>query len=663
MSNVRTTTTFSSGWSALMNPNFSPRALRHLLLCLMLTCVSLPLSARTSTKHRHKAVPQGKPTVQQAEPPNWWSNLPNPMVLLYGKNLTDAHISSSVAGISVRRTKISQNGHWAFVWLDTSDAPPQHFDLLLRTAAGQTRVPYELDKVHDPSQGFQGFTPADVMYLIMPDRFSHGNPSDAQTPKPAATVDRSNPHDYHGGDLRGIEDHLDYLKQLGVTTLWITPLYAPDPLSEDYDGYEPVNMYQINPHFGTLQDYEDLAAAVHSHGMKLVLDIVANQVGPKNVWVADPPTPDWFHGTPADHLAATDNFASIASPHAAPAAYQPVVDGWFRNVLPDLNQLNPMVKQYLTQNAIWWVETGTLDGLRLDTFPYVDRSYWQDFHAVMHALYPDLTTVGEIYNSDPTVTSYFAGGQKHVGIDTGLATQFDFPSYFALRSTLTGSAASSSSMADLENVQRQDWLYPHPETLVTFFGNHDTARFLSVPGASAARERLAFGLLATMRGMPQIYYGDEIGLSSEPGGDNRPDFPGGFPGDPKNAFTATARTPQQQAMYAWVQSLLDLRAHHEVLQTGSQQNLLADESGFVFARFVTPPPKNGSTPAPSEIDLVLLNKSDAPRTFHLDFTRTALDGVNSLTPLWNTKDTVTVTQDQCDVTVGAQQLVVFTAQP
>ncbi|MGA7709748.1 MAG: alpha-amylase family glycosyl hydrolase [Acidobacteriaceae bacterium] len=646
-----------------MNPNSFPRALRHGLLCLLLGCMCLPLSAAARTKHRHAPPPQGKPTVQQVQPPNWWSNLPNPMVLLYGKNLVDAHISSSVAGISVRRTRISQNGHWAFVWLDTSDAPPQHFDLIVHTLAGQTRVPYELDKLHDPSQGYQGFSPADVMYLILPDRFSQGNTSSPQMPKSAASVDRSNPHDYHGGDLAGIENHLDYLKQLGVTTLWITPLYAPDPLSEDYDGYEAVDMYQVNPHYGTLQDYEELAAAVHSHGMKLVLDIVANHVGPKSIWVNDPPTPDWFHGTPADHLAATDNFASIASPHAAPAAYQPVVDGWFRNALPDLNQSNPLVKQYLIQNTIWWVELGTVDGLRLDTFPYVDRSYWQDFHAVMHALYPNLTTVGEVYNSDPTVTSYFAGGQKHVGIDTGLATEFDFPSYFALRSALTGASGASSSMGNLENVQRQDWLYPHPDTLVTFFANHDTARFLSAPGASAASERLAFGLLATMRGMPQIYYGDEIGLSSGPSGDNRADFPGGFPGDSNNGFTAAGRTPQQQAMYAWVQSLLDLRAHHEALQTGSQQNLLADENGFVFARFVGPAQKNGSTPPPSEIDLVLMNKSSSPRIFHLDFTRTALDGIAALAPLWNTKDTVAVTQDHCDVTVGAQQLVVFTAQP
>ncbi|HZC43923.1 MAG TPA: alpha-amylase family glycosyl hydrolase [Acidobacteriaceae bacterium] len=643
-----------------MNQISLPRALRHLFLCCLLICAGLPLAA-APTRQRHAPPSQGKPAVQQVEPPNWWSNLPNPMVLLYGKNLTNARITSSVAGISVRRMQISQNGHWAFVWLDTSDAPPQKFDLVVRTSTGQVAVPYQLDKLHDPSQGYQGFNSADVMYLIMPDRFSQGNTTPLQLPKASAAVDRSNPHDYHGGDLRGIENHLDYLKQLGITTLWITPLYAPDPQSEDYDGYEPVNMYQINPHYGTLQDYEDLAAAVHSHGMKLVLDIVANQVGPTSVWVNDPPAPEWFHGTPANHLAATDNFASIASPHAPPAVYQPVANGWFRDILPDLNQSNPLVKQYLIQNAVWWVEKGTLDGLRLDTFPYVDRSYWQDFHSVLHALYPNLTTVGEVFNADPTVTSYFAGGQKQVGIDTGVSTLFDFPSYYALRATLTGSPFTASSMAALENIQRQDWLYPHPDQLVTFFGDHDTARFLSVAGATPARERLAFGLLATMRGLPQIYYGDEIGLSSGPNGDNRADFPGGFPGDAKNAFTPAGRTPQQQAMYAWVQGLLDLRAHHEALQTGSQQNLLADDSALVFARFVVPPQKNGSTPPPSEIDLVLMNKSDSPRTFHLDFTRTALDGVNSLAPLWNTDATVTVTQDHCDITVAAQQLVVFAA--
>lgn len=644
------------------------------LLCALCCCAlvwlsaGLPLAARTHRArpahpaHRKPAVRQGQPLVQQTQPPNWWSDLPDPMLLLYGKNLIGAHVSSSMAGISVRKTKISANGHWIFVWLDTSDAPPQHFDLIVRTASGQVRVPYQLDKRHVPSDGFQGFTSADVMYLIMPDRFSDGDPTNDQLPN-MAQVNRSNPNAYHGGDLQGIENHLDYIQKLGVTTLWITPLYAQDPQSQDYDGYEPVDMYQVNPHLGTLQDYENLAAAVHSHGMKLVLDVVTNHVGPASKWVQDPPAPDWFHGTLANHLESNDDFGSIADPHAAPAASNAVVDGWFRDVLPDLNQSNPLVKQYLIQNAIWWIESGTLDGLRLDTFPYVNRAFWQDFHAELQALYPNLTTVGEIYSPDPTVVSYFAGGVKYGGIDTGLYTEFDYPSYFALRETLAAtSPAGGASMRTLKNIQRQDWLYAYPERLVTFLGNQDTMRFISEPGATPARMKIAFGLLATMRGMPQIYAGDAIAMPGGNAPDNRRDFPGGFPGDTNNAFTAAGRTPEQQAMYAWVQGLLTLRTHHVALQTGTQQDLLTDDSGFVFARIEAPPQGKSDSVGGQEIDLVLMNKSDAPRIFHLDFTRTALDGVSALTPLWNTTDQVAVNQDHCDVSVGPEQLVIFEAQ-
>lgn len=658
----------------LMNAKVASRCLRALFsISLAWFCGSYCFAAHTRASQSRPGITQGSPVVQDVQPPNWWSHMPNPMVLLYGKNLTGAQVTSSVAGISVRETKISDNGHWVFVWLDIQSAPPQRFALIVRTARGRTRVPYELDKRHPTTDGFQGFTSADVMYLIMPDRFSDGDTSNDRLAKAPGTFDRSNPLAYHGGDLLGIENHLDYIQKLGVTTLWVTPLYSQDPLSMDYDGYEPFDMYRVNPHFGTLKTYEGLATAVHSHGMKLVLDIVANQVSPKSPWVSDPPAPDWFHGTQADHLAATDDFGSITDPHAAPAASSPVVDGWFRNVLPDLNQSNPLVAQYLIQNAIWWIESGTLDGLRLDTFPYVDRSFWHKFHAELHALYPNLTTVGEVYSGDPTVVSYFDGGAKRAGIDTGVDTLFDFPSYFALRSILAGTfPAGGASMTMLKNVDRLDWLYPHASQLVTFLGNQDTGRFLAEAGASPARLRLAFGLLATMRGMPQIYAGDEVAMPGS-NADNRQDFPGGFPGDTNDAFTVAGRTPQQEAMYVWVQGLLALRAHHAALQTGTQQDLMADKTGFVFARMgaqesdkasddTANSEKTGTPGAQGGIVLVLMNKSSASRRFHLDFSRTALDGANGLTPLWNTSEQVAVNQNQCDINVPAEQLIVFAVQ-
>ncbi|MGC1783501.1 MAG: alpha-amylase family glycosyl hydrolase [Acidobacteriaceae bacterium] len=642
-----------------------PRRL-SVFVSLLVLCAGQSFSAPIHrTRHRGTSAQPEKPVVVETDPPIWWSGLPNPMLLLRGKNLTGAQVHSSVDGIAVRRTKISANGHWEFVWLDISNAAPQHFDLVVRTTGGEVRVPYELRRRHAPTDGFHGFSSADVMYLIMPDRFSDGNLSNDRLSSMPGTFDRSKPRAYHGGDLQGIENHLDYLQKLGVTTIWITPLYAQDPRSPaDYHGYSAVDMYAVNPHFGTLRDYEHLAEALHSRGMKLVLDTVPNHVGPKNPWVLDPPAPDWFHGTLASHLEANGNFAPITDPHAPPAAYRAAVDGWFANVLPDLNQSNPLVKQYLIQNAIWWIESGTLDGLRLDTFPYVDRAFWQGFHAELHALYPHLTTVGEIFNLDPAIVSYFAGGVKHQGIDTGLYTPFDFPTYFALRATLTGTSSSGDlSMTKLESIQRRDWLYPHAERLVTFLGNHDTGRFMSEPAVTMARMKLAFGLLATMRGMPQIYYGDEIAMTGGNDPDNRRNFPGGFPGDRNNAFTAAGRTPEQSSMHDWVQGLFQLRARHGVLETGAQQDLLADDTGFVFARVEAPVSgKPIAATAQGEIVLVLMNKSDSARMFHLDFSHTALEGVRSLAPLWNTKENVVVDRNHCDITLEPEQLIAFEAQ-
>jgi glycosidase len=642
---------------------------------LLVLCVACPVSAKETKKRTTHGSQAAKPIVQQTDPPNWWSGLPNPMLLLHGKNLLEAHVSTSVPGISVRRTRVSGNGHWAFVWLDIASAPAQHFDLVVRTPGGVARIPYELDARHAPTEGFQGFSSADVMYLIMPDRFADGDPSNDKLPQAAGTYDVSKPRAYHGGDLRGIEDHLDYIQQLGVTTVWITPLYANDPLSAgDYHGYGAVQMFGVNPHFGTLKDYEDLAQALHSRGMKLVLDTVPNHVGPRNPWVLDPPAPDWFHGTLTHHIEANGNFAPITDPHAPPAAYRPALDGWFANVLPDLNQSNPLVKTYLIQNAIWWIESGTLDGLRLDTFPYVDRAFWQDFHSVLRALYPHLTTVGEVFNPDPTIVSYFAGGVKHAGIDTGLYTPFDFPTFFALRQTLTGSMPTGDApMARLMEVQRQDWLYPHPERLVTFLGNHDTRRFMSEPGATADHMKIAFGLLATMRGMPQIYYGDEIGMTGGNDPDNRRDFPGGFSQDQdskgqNDAFTAAGRTPQQEEMHAWVQGLMQLRAKHKALETGAQQDLLVDDTGLVFARIEVANTEAGEAAKPvpatadGEILLVLMNKSNKPRTFHLDLSHTGLQGVSSFSPVWNTKEATSVAHNSCDVNVGANQLIIMEAK-
>jgi len=400
--------------------------------------------------------------------------------------------------------------------------------------------------------------------------------------------------------------------------------------------------------------------------MKLVLDTVPNHVGAMHPWAADPPMADWFHGTRADHRVASDRFPSVLDPHATPEQRRDVTEGWFANVLPDLNQENPLVRQYLIQNVIWWVENTGADGLRYDTFPYVGRSFWQALDQELHELYPRLTTVGEVFNGSPVVTSYFAGGVVREGIDTGLSTPFDFPAYFALRDALShhdesaAGRADHDGMATLEDVLRQDWLYPHPERLVTFIGNHDTGRFLSQPGASVADLKLAFALLATLRGMPQIYSGDEVAMRGGGDPDNRHDFPGGFPGDTQNAFAVSGRTAEQAEVHDWVASLFQFRDHHPAMANGEQQDVFVDPTALVLVR--TANLQKGCGAGNGEHYLVALNSSDQPQEVKLQLSHTALDGCSDFTGEIGTSAVLHATGSVLTVSLGPKQAEILAAR-
>ncbi len=556
------------------------------------------------------------PRIDRIDPPDWWAGLPSPMLLLHGEGFSGAQFTVSGRDVTIERTQISQNGHWAFLWLDTKSAAPETLRLTASNAQGSVRSAYQLAARKQDAQAHAGFSSADVLYLIMTDRFAHAGPD-----IPPGD-DRTAPRGWHGGNLKGIEQHLDYLQQLGVTTVWTTPVVSNANMKDAYHGYAATDLYAVDSHFGTLEDYQHLSDALHARGMKLVIDLVPNHVGVNHPWISDPPAPDWFHGTLEHHLAVQSDFYQLVDPHAPPAASLPVTHGWFTDAMPDLNQENPLVSQYLIQNALWWVETAHLDGIRLDTFPYVSRAFWHDYHAALHSVYPHLTTVGEVFNRDPEITSYFAGGIAHKGVDTGLDTPFDFPVYFALRDTM----AHDKPMTELAKVLRQDALYPHPERLVPFIGNHDTTRFITDAGGSETRLKLALGLVATLRGMPQIYSGDEIGVAGGADPDNRHDFPGGFPGDPQNAFTKAGRTPEEQDVFAWTSGMLALRASHAALETGKEQNLFADDDGFAFVRSLDMGGcSQGESLDPAKAQLlIVLNKSAKNKTFDLPMTDTAL---------------------------------------
>lgn len=543
---------------------------------------------------------QTAPTVIKVEPPNWWVELtPDLMVLVSGHGLQATQVGCNLPDVTVERTEATQGGDYLFVWLKFG---PQMRSgtIVCRATSPDGVASFELPvaKRQPTAQRFHGLNSDDVMYLIMPDRFANGDPGNDEPAEFAGSHDRSKPRAWHGGDLRGVLEHIPYLKNLGVTTLWLTPV-VKNGATQDYHGYGAVDLYSVDPHFGTLEDYKALSSALHHERMKLFFDAVPNHVGPKHPWVSKPPLPGWFHGTAANHLTAqssvnrsfygkpssgaiaNDPFEALADPHGTPAMRRNLTDGWFFGILPDLNTENPIVAKYLLQNSIWWIESAGLDGLRVDTVPYVSRGFWQEWHKGLRRIYPNLTTIGEVFHPDPVVTSFFAGGRKGWdGIDTGLSTVFDFPLFFAIRNVLSGGAPAG----DIPNVLRQDELYPHADWLVPFFSNHDVPRLASEPGASTEKLLSAFGLVLTLRGIPELYYGDEIGMRGGGDPDNRHDFPGGWSGDAQNAFTAEGRSAEQEGIFAAVQTLLRIRREHPALRAGRLFHLYCDDESYVFLR-------------------------------------------------------------------------------
>ena len=563
-----------------------------------------------------------QPQIAKVEPPNWWTNYVSPlMVLLYGDGLSGASVTVNYPGVSVQKVEAQPDGKHAFVWLDIAKtAKPGTVEIAIHAPLGSTSANLVLLE-REPQQGrFQGVTRDDVIYLIMPDRFADGDQSNNMPPGAASgTYDRNAPKTYHGGDLKGIIEHLGYLKDLGVTTLWLTPVYDQDNATSDYHGYGAVDLYRVEDHFGTMADYQSFVAAAHRQGLKVLFDTVPNHVGPNHPWAKSQPSPGWLHGTTEHHINTDYDYPPITDPHAVEKNYISALDGWFADKLPDLAQENPLVAQYLLQNALWWTESSGVDGFRIDTFPYVPRTFWAYYLKGIFDAYPNFFTVGEIYNTDPTVTSYWAGGNKGVdGVDTLLTTPFDFPMQNAINKVLN----EGESAKTIVNVLRQDRLFPHPELLVTFIGNHDMPRFVTQAGGSTAKLKTAFSLLATLRGIPQIYYGDEIGMAGGNDPDDRHDFPGGFPGDQQIAFRHGDRTPEQREIFAHLQFLLRLRGEHPALREGVQKHVAVADDYYLFTRETA-----------GERLLVVFYKGAVPKSLSVDLTETSIADAQGVKPL------------------------------
>jgi glycosidase len=546
------------------------------------------------------------PTVEKVDPPNWWAGHSiNPVrVLVRGRNLTGARVSCG--RLTCSAPHVNAAGTYAFV--DVTIPPGTaagSYPLGVRTTAGRASAPFSVLAPLPRAGRFQGFGPEDVVYLIMPDRFANGDTTNDRPAKAPALYDRTKSRYYHGGDFAGIRQRLPYLKSLGITALWLNPIYDNnDRLNEkevydgqaitDYHGYGAVDFYAVDEHFGDVAAFKQLVDDAHRMGIKVILDMVANHTGPYHPWVNDSPTPTWFHGTAAKHLSNTWQIWTLADPHASPATREATLDGWFIDILPDLNQDDPQVARYIIQNTLWWVGVSGIDGIRQDTWPYVPRLFWRDWMTAIRRAYPALRVVGEVSDGDPSLVAFFQGGRtRHDGIDDKVDGLFDYPLYYPMRRAF----GEGRTLREVAQMIGHDHLYPDPTRLMTFVGLHDVPRFMNERGATPDGLKLAYTFLLTARGTPLIYYGDEIGLPGGGDPDNRRDFPGGWAGDARSAFDSAGRTATEQAIWSHVQRLLDLRARRSELRTGPMENLQEGDQSFVYRRGRTVIALNNDTAA------------------------------------------------------------------
>lgn len=542
--------------------------------------------------------------IDRVEPTDWYVGMKDPslQLMVYGEGIREAQVSTDYPGVRVDSLVRLDSPNYLLVYLDLSGAKPGEMRLRFTMGKSKKEVSYRLKARAMAGEERKGFSNADVLYMLMPDRFAQGKDHKAQVKGMNPYVeDRSKPSLRHGGDLQGIRDHLDYFTQLGVTALWLTPVLennSPDGKdgSSTYHGYATTNYYRVDPRFGTNEDYRELIADAHAKGLKVVMDMIFNHCGFEHPWVKDLPsrdwlnTPEWLSGKEEDkakYLQTSYKLTPVLDPYAAEVDKRETVDGWFVPSMPDLNQRNPHVIKYLIQNSVWWIETVGIDGIRMDTYPYADREAMALWMKTLEREYPNFNTVGETWVTEPAYTAAWQKDSKLSSINSYLKTVMDFAFYDRVNMAAREETDDWwQGMNRVYNTLCYDYLYANPSSVLAFIENHDTDRFLR-NGTDTLALKQALALLLTINRTPQLYYGTEIlmnGTKEVTDGNVRKDFPGGFPGDKANCFTAEGRTQAQNDMFNWLSRLLHWRQGNEAIIHGKQVQFTPRKGVYVIAR-------------------------------------------------------------------------------
>jgi len=529
--------------------------------------------------------------IERVEPPFWWSGMVHSEieVVLYGNGLSSYTVSSD--NLNVVRTRTTENPNYLFVTIETANASPGTYTLKLnKNSRVKKSIEYEILERRAASALRKGFDPSDVIYLIMPDRFANGNPENDTQPELQEPANREKPGGRHGGDLAGVINQVDYLHELGVTGLWSTPLLEDNDSAYSYHGYACSDTYEVDARYGTNDEYVALSNALHERGMKLIHDYVTNHWGLEHWMVRDLPSYDWIHQFPG-YGQTNYRMTTQMDPNASRYDAKWCMDGWFVRTMPDLNHQNPHVMRYLLQNAIWWVEYANLDGFRIDTYSYGDKDAMANWTKRVLVEYPNFTIVGEVWYHDQAQYAYWQGGSAIgalQGFDSHLPSVMDFTYHDATMEVFGQTEASwNQGMIHFYDNLVNDFLYPRPNELLVFFENHDTERFNEMY-PDVADYKLALTLTATMRGIPQLYYGSEVGMrgkKSRGDADVRRDFPGGWAGDSKNGFTREGLTSNELEYLNFTKQVLNWRKTSDAIHHGQTMQFIPENNVYVFFRY------------------------------------------------------------------------------
>ena len=542
------------------------------------------------------ALPAGaKISVQEIQPPHWWVGMNDHSLQLqvYGKDIRSAVPEISYPGVTVDSVaRLDGSPNWQYIYLTISeDAKPGRMKITWKDGKEKTSVDYLL-KPRGEMKGAQGFSSADVLYLIMPDRFADGNPSNNEVSslKNPAKVDRQNPNARHGGDIAGMLSHIDYIDSLGVTAVWVNPVLENDVQGGSYHGYATTDYYKIDPRFGTNGEYAELIDSLHSRGIKTVMDMIFNHSAYSHPWMAEPPSTDWFNFQD-DYHQTNYRLSTLTDPYASDYDRKLTTDGWFVYGMPDLNQRNPHLMKYLVQNSIWWIEESGIDGIRMDTYPYADMKAMADWIDAVNREYPDFSIVGECWFGETAGEAYWQKGSPlaaRMGDDTNLSIVMDFP--FMVKNKDMGPFRENTDpwngLNKIYDHIALDYVYPDPNNVLRFLDNHDTERFILTVPDSLAQWKQAVTVLLTMPGIPQLYYGTELLMAGDrTGGDGnvRKDVPGGFPGDAVNAFSREGRSDLQNEAYDWIASINKWRKTTKAM-TGGMKHFMPANGIYLYQR-------------------------------------------------------------------------------